>query len=73
MGACILGYQLELLTYLVENTKRSIVEDTSHEGHVIRYVLDKTSQAKEKYYWKSRRGKDKYGNNTMHYVFLVKD
>ena len=61
------------MRYLVENTNRNIVDDKTSEDHVVRYVIEGSTAKKEKKYWKSRRGKDDYGNNTMHYVFMIRD
>ena len=57
----------------MKDTHKDVNLDKEKEKHIIRYVIGNHSEKRKNYYWKSRKGKDDAGNNTMHFVFMIRD
>ena len=76
IDACVLGHEngtYELLEYLVKNTSKDYEKLAKEDPEKkLKYDLKNLKKAADKdYWWKSRWCKDKYGNNTLHFVFEI--
>ena len=60
--ACIEGNQIQLLRYLLKDSKRSAQNN--------KYSICDSNRNSD-YYWKSRKAKDNFGNNYCHFAFKV--
>ena len=70
IDGCVIGMQLEILEYLIKDTRQGInigrEEKVEPKYHIVDYMdLD--------YYWKSREGKDSFSNNSCHLCFKIED
>jgi ERCC4-related helicase len=60
-----------LLEYLIKDTREGLNEGRKKKDEIVKYIFKNKND--EKYYWKSRKKKDIFGNNSMHLAFNIED